>query len=281
MIALLATAYGGGASVYAKCMTFLLFILVVSLVSLFIGAFLPAVPDMMTNVAYGFVGFSREIPAEFMSKIANGTVFSPDENSIWLPNFTTDPTTMITHSFFSVFSVFFPAVTGIMAGANMSGDLKEPGYATPLGTLRAIVLTYISYVALAIIAGVVSIRCSDSPEFVGRCPSGIAGEEWAKNAAANNEIPNGGLLFSKMLVENISVWGPLVYAGVFAATLSSALASIVGAPRILQSVASDKIFPWPLLNFFAKGSGPGNEPLRDTSFHFLSALDVAWLANWT
>ena len=68
------------------------------------------------------------------------------------------------------------------------------------------------------------------------------------------------------------MWGPLVYAGVFAATLSSALASIVGAPRILQSVAADKIFPWKILNFFAKGSGSGNEPLRGYVLSFFVGL---------
>ena len=66
--------------------------------------------------------------------------------------------------------------------------------------------------------------------------------------------------------------GTTSYAGVFAATLSSALASIVGAPRILQGVAADGIFPWPLLNYFAKGSGKGNEPLRGYVLSFAVGL---------
>ena len=63
-----------------------------------------------------------------------------------------------------------------------------------------------------------------------------------------------------------------MYAGIFAATLSSALASIVGAPRILQSLANDKIFPWPPLNFFAKGSGKTNEPRRGYVLTFVIGI---------
>ena len=121
------------------------------------------------------------------------------------------------------------------------------------------------------LAGLVSIRCSDVPDKVDRCPT-EAGPAWAASAVSEGVIPRGGLLYSKLIMESISVWGPLVYAGVFAATLSSALASIVGAPRILQSVAADKIFPWKTLNFFAKGSGAGNEPLRGYVLSFFVGL---------
>ncbi len=48
---------------------------------------------------------------------------------------------------------------------------------------------------------------------------------------------------SQQMMETMSLWGPLIYAGCFAATLSSAIASIVGAPRIFQAVAKDKLFP--------------------------------------
>ena len=61
-------------------------------------------------------------------------------------------------------------------------------------------------------------------------------------------------------MELASAWGPLIYAGCFAATLSSAIASLVGAPRVLQALAKDRLYPG--LYFFAKGYGANNDPVR-------------------
>jgi solute carrier family 12 (sodium/potassium/chloride transporter), member 2 len=62
------------------------------------------------------------------------------------------------HNFFSVFSIFFPAATGILAGANISGDLADPQTAIPKGTLLAIIITSISYLGFAALAGAVVVR---------------------------------------------------------------------------------------------------------------------------
>lgn len=56
----------------------------------------------------------------------------------------------------------------------------------------------------------------------------------------------------------VSGWGPIIIAGIFAATLSSALASLVSAPKVFQAVCKDKIFPY--IHVFAKGYGPTDEP---------------------
>lgn len=129
---------------------------------------------------------------------------------------------------FTMFALFFPAVTGIMAGANMSGDLKDPSKSIPTGTLWSIIATAIVYLVMAIM---------------------LAG-------SATNEVLRG----DPMIVRGVSLMGWLITAGVFAATLSSALGSMMGAPRILQALARDTIFP--KLGMFAAGSGPGSEPRR-------------------
>ena len=62
------------------------------------------------------------------------------------------------------------------------------------------------------------------------------------------------------MMEIVSAWGPLIYAGCFAATLSSAISSLEGAPRVLQALAKDEIFPY--LETFAVGHGRNNDPIR-------------------
>lgn len=129
-----------------------------------------------------------------------------------------------------MFALFFPAATGIMAGANMSGDLADPGRSIPRGTLGAIAFTAFVYAAFAILLGATAER--------------------------------GELKTNTMVVSNLSISSTLIVAGIFAATLSSALGSMVGAPRILQALAKDR--PFKSLLPFAKVSGANSEPRRAT-----------------
>ena len=146
------------------------------------------------------------------------------------------------YNFWSVLAIFFPAVTGIMAGANISGDLRNPSSDIPKGTMTAIIISTIVYMLLAIFVGAVTVR-------------------W--------ELINNELVMSL-----ICVWEYIVLIGIYAATLSSAIASLVGAPRILQAVANDKLFPFKVLNYFAKSDKDGN-PIRG---YFLS-FGVAFCCN--
>ena len=95
--------------------------------------------------------------------------------------------------FWVVFAVFFPAVTGIMAGVNMSGDLKHPGRSIPRGTLAAIAVGYLIYMIL--------------PLFL------------AFRADADS------LIREPLIMQRMALWGPAILLGVWGATLSSAVAA--------------------------------------------------------
>ena len=140
-------------------------------------------------------------------------------------------------NFFSMFALFFPAVTGIMAGANMSGDLANPARAIPRGTIGAVLVTLLVYLAFAVLLG-------------GACRY--------EDLIGNN-----------LVIREASRWPIWIVAGVFAATLSSALGSMMGAPRILQAFARDEVFS--ILRFFSFGSGASNEPRRAVVLTFFIA----------
>ena len=141
------------------------------------------------------------------------------------------------HTYFTIFALFFPAVTGIMAGVNMSGDLKNPSRAIPVGTFAAIGFTFLIYASIAVLMASSSSHAS------------LVGEV--------------------MVMQEKAWYGPLIYVGVIAATMSSALGSMMGAPRILQAFAKDNVFKW--LKYFALGSGKSNEPRRAILITFLLA----------
>ena len=136
--------------------------------------------------------------------------------------------------FWTVFAVFFPAVTGIMAGVNMSGDLKDPVKSLPRGTLAAVGTGYVIYMLLPII---LAMR-ADSANLVD------------PNVFVMQRTALKGFGFTMLL----GVWG---------ATLSSAIGSILGAPRVLQALARDGVLP-PLFSFLGKGHGKDDEPRNGT-----------------
>ncbi len=136
-------------------------------------------------------------------------------------------------SFEVVFAVFFPAVTGFTAGVAMSGDLKDPKKDIPKGTMWAIIIGFVVYLLLGI-------------SFV-------------------LFIDRDLLLHDYNFLLRLAWIPALVIAGIWGATLSSALGGILGGPRILQAIANDKIVP----KLFAKGYGASNEPRNALLFTFL------------
>ncbi|WP_428264837.1 amino acid permease [Haliangium sp.] len=162
-----------------------------------------------------------------------------------------------TAGFWILFALFFPAATGITAGANMSGDLKDPARSIPRGTLLAIGFTAVVYLLQIIL---------------------MAG--FGAQSSLGSFTDSGGLLDGPAAfraLTDMSLVGPLVVAGVFAATLSSALGSFLGAPRILQAMGKDRLFAG--LGYFGHGHGPSDEPRRATVLSLAIAVVIVWLGG--
>ncbi len=134
-----------------------------------------------------------------------------------------------------VFAIFFPAVTGFTAGVAMSGDLKDPKKSIPLGTILAIAVGFLVYMLLAI-----------SLAFF---------------------VKRDYLINDTNILQKVSWIPALLFAGIWGATLSSALGGILGGPRILQALSKDKVMP----GIFRKGYGASNEPRNALIFIFLIA----------
>jgi len=120
------------------------------------------------------------------------------------------------HDFFYVFAIVFPAFTGMTAGVGLSGDLKDPKRSIPQGTMMATLIGMTIYVLIAI--------------------------KLAGSASQDSLVGN------QLVMSEIAVWGPIIPIGLAAATISSALGSVMVAPRTLNAIASDRIIPIPRLN---------------------------------
>lgn len=146
-------------------------------------------------------------------------------------------------SFWVVFAVFFPAVTGITTGISMSGDLKEPNRSIPLGTLAAVVVGFLIYLLT-----IIFLDRFATPEQLNADP---------------------------LLMASLSIAPPLIFVGIALSTLSSALGGLLSAPRTLQAMAKDGLGP----SWLAKGYGIQNEPRIATVFTFGLALAINFLGG--
>lgn len=135
-------------------------------------------------------------------------------------------------SFFIVFAIMFPAFTGMTAGVGLSGDLKNPGKSIPIGTITATLLGMVIYFFIAY-----KLALSASPEDL-----------------ANNQF----------VMSDIAVWGIFVIPiGLAASTISSALGSVMVAPRTLQALANDRSFPSSRINLWlGKNRSKDGEPIN-------------------
>lgn len=144
--------------------------------------------------------------------------------------------------FWGAFAVFFPAVTGILAGVSLSGDLKDPGRAIPVGVLSAVAVGFVVYLMIPVV---------------------LAG------SASSEALLTDSLIWTK-----IAAFPVLVMPGLWGAILSSAFGSVLGAPRTLQALAVDDIVPARFGELDEKG-----EPVLGLYVSGALALVAVWLGD--
>jgi amino acid transporter len=207
----------------------------VALVTTTVVAFV-AIKSARTAIRAQYI-IMAAIVLSLMSLVFGGAVATPEAIAASEP---------VGENFWIVFAVFFPAVTGIMAGVNMSGDLESPERSIPKGTLAAVGVGYLIYMAIPLLL---------------------------VNMATHEPLASDPLIMRK-----IAYWGDAILIGVWGATLSSAVGSLLGAPRVLQALARDNVLPRSM-NFLGKGSGPDDEPRIGTAITFGIVLLTVLLGN--
>jgi amino acid transporter len=230
-----------GADLGVKALYVVVFTLAISLVAFFAGeteysrthelAPLSTVADAISSE------FTRNEPTTY--NLPPDTIGILEENQTTIRPATNDASgngssaPVLPLGFFVVFAIIFPAFTGMTAGVGLSGDLKDPGKSIPMGTLAGTIAGMIVYLFMAY-----KLAISASPQDLADT--------------------------SKLIMADIAWQGWwLVPLGLAAATISSALGSIMVAPRTLQAIARDQIFPTPKLNYWlSRGKGQNDEPFN-------------------
>lgn len=148
--------------------------------------------------------------------------------------------------FWAAFAIFFPAVTGFSQGVAMSGDLATPSRSITRGTFAAVGVSTVVYVGSFVL-------------LAGAAPAIVLVEQ------------------TTTIMGDLSLASPTILVGVLAATISSALASTLGGPRVLQRLGDDRVLP--RLEWFAYGAGASNNPRRATLVSAVIALATVALGD--
>uniref|UniRef100_A0A8C3B318 Solute carrier family 12 member 8 n=1 Tax=Cyclopterus lumpus TaxID=8103 RepID=A0A8C3B318_CYCLU len=190
----------------------LLAVLAVSTLDFVIGTFTHLDPEN------GFIGYSAGL-------LSSNT----------MPDYTPGET------FFTVFGVFFPAATGVMAGFNMSSDLQRPEHNIPGGTLAAVFTSWFLYLVFVFLLGAICTR--------------------------------EALHYDFLIAEKVSLVGFLFLLGLYISSLASCMGGLYGAPRILQCIAQERVIP--ALAFLGRGKGPNKTPVA--AIFLTSLLTMAFI----
>ncbi len=149
------------------------------------------------------------------------------------------------NGFWISFAIFFPAITGFTQGVAMSGDLRTPSRSITVGTFGAIGVSTVVYLAVIVTFAMA--------------------------------VPLASLRNDTAIMRSFVPLPALIDTGVIAATLSSAIASILGAPRTLQRLAADRLVP--ALLPFEVGAGADNNPRRGVLLTAAIALGTVAAAD--
>ncbi|XP_061818241.1 solute carrier family 12 member 9 [Nerophis lumbriciformis] len=196
-----------GAHIYSRTAFAILLLVTVSLLSVFISSLAVKPLDfVLTHLGPG--NQTQRYNASY-----TGFNLTTLKNNLG-PGYSLDYSTHTVMSFATVFAVMFTSCTGIMAGANMSGDLETPSISIPKGTIVAVIYTFIVYVLFFLL---VSATCDRTL-----------------------------LIQDYGFLQRINIWPPFVTIGIYCGALFAAMCSMIGASRILHALAVDKLFGLPL-----------------------------------
>ncbi|KAJ9161212.1 Solute carrier family 12 member 3 [Coniochaeta hoffmannii] len=214
-----------GSSIFAKASNALLLILVISIVSIPLSAvFVAPFHDPVKGI--DFTGVSLDTLRSNLWPHRQGREFKGAE------------------TFRELFGILFPATSGIFAGASMSGDLKSPSRDIPVGTLWALLSTFLAYLIV-----IISLAAGTA---------------------------HSTFLHDTNVIQDINVWAPIIFAGECATTFFSALMGLIGSAKLLQALARDKLFPG--LSVLGRGTKRADEPVL-AIFLTYAIAQVALFAN--
>ncbi|KAF5752707.1 cation-chloride cotransporter 1 [Tripterygium wilfordii] len=221
--------FGGVKMINRVAPAFLIPVLL-SLVCIFIGGFLAGTDKPSVGITgLNITSFKENWSPDYQTT-NNAGIPDPDGKSYW--------------NFNALVGLFFPAVTGIMAGSNRSASLKDTQRSIPIGTLAATLTTTALYIISVFFFGALATREK--------------------------------LLTDRLLTATVAWPFPaVVYIGIILSTLGAALQSLTGAPRLLAAIANDDILP--ILNYFKVADG--NEPYIATVFTSLICIGCVIIGN--
>ena len=218
-----------GADLGVKALYVVVFTLFVSLIAFFIGT----TDYSKTTPLDPFA--TIESVSTYSDTISNGSTIGPADLNASTRSSENSRGPLAAVGFFTVFAIIFPAFTGMTAGVGLSGDLRNPSKSIPLGTLAGTLTGMVIYIFIAF-----KLATSASPYDL-----------------ANTD---------KLVMADIA-WNGwiLIPVGLAAATISSALGSLMVAPRTLQAIAKDRLFPNTGMNYWlSRGKGKNDEPYNAT-----------------